>query len=196
MHPRNFVFITLLALCHLQLRGQMLTNALPPATTVRDSEPNMRSKPETHAQLPDDPGQEILPVAQPEPAPPTGVPVRWEADRQTRVGDIWTLTAASSFTTATTFCAPTKSSTTSPPPSWRPTATSRSPADPKMWSSTPPTATCGSTCTPRASTMSTAPWACAEAGAPSSTPPPTLFCSPAGCCSKPARAATASSTAP
>jgi LPS-assembly protein len=42
--------------------------------------------------LPDDPGQEALPVAVPEPAPATGVPVRWEAERQTRVGDTWTLT--------------------------------------------------------------------------------------------------------
>ena len=41
--------------------------------------------------LPDDPGQEILPVAQPEPIPPTGAPVRWEAQRQNRVGDEFTL---------------------------------------------------------------------------------------------------------
>jgi LPS-assembly protein len=44
--------------------------------------------------LPDDPGQEILPVAQPEPAPATGVPVEWEAQEQSRVGDTWTLTGA------------------------------------------------------------------------------------------------------
>ncbi len=31
MRPRNLVFITVLALCHLQLGGQALTNALPPA---------------------------------------------------------------------------------------------------------------------------------------------------------------------
>ena len=31
MRPRNLVFITLMALCHLQLGGQTLTNALPPA---------------------------------------------------------------------------------------------------------------------------------------------------------------------
>jgi len=41
--------------------------------------------------FPDDPGQEILPVAQPEPIPPTGVPVRWEARHQNRVGDVLTL---------------------------------------------------------------------------------------------------------
>jgi LPS-assembly protein len=34
----------------------------------------------------------MLPVAQPEPAPPVGVPVQWEAQRQTRVGNTWTLT--------------------------------------------------------------------------------------------------------
>jgi LPS-assembly protein len=44
--------------------------------------------------LPDDPGQEILPVAQPEPAPASGVPVEWEAQEQSRVGDTWTLTGA------------------------------------------------------------------------------------------------------
>ncbi|MGA2807334.1 MAG: LPS assembly protein LptD [Terracidiphilus sp.] len=44
------------------------------------------------ASLPDDPGQEILPVAQPEPAPAAGLPVDWEAQSQTRVGDTWTLT--------------------------------------------------------------------------------------------------------
>jgi LPS-assembly protein len=42
--------------------------------------------------LPDDPGQEILPVAQPEPEPAGGVPVEFEARKQSRVGDIWTLT--------------------------------------------------------------------------------------------------------
>jgi LPS-assembly protein len=42
--------------------------------------------------LPDDPGQEILPVAQPEAEPAAGVPVAWEAQNQSRVGDTWTLT--------------------------------------------------------------------------------------------------------
>ena len=90
MHPRNFVFITLLALCHLQLGGQVLTNALRPPTygTPGSSSPNPD---DSTAQLPEDPGQEILPVAQPQPAPASGVPVSWEAGRQTRVGDTWTL---------------------------------------------------------------------------------------------------------
>jgi len=42
--------------------------------------------------LPDDPGQEILPEAVPEPAPPTGTPVDWEAQHQQWAGDTVTLT--------------------------------------------------------------------------------------------------------
>jgi LPS-assembly protein len=41
--------------------------------------------------LPDDPGQEMVPIARPEPVPATGMPIEWEAERQTRVGDVWTL---------------------------------------------------------------------------------------------------------
>jgi LPS-assembly protein len=80
MRPRNLVFITLLALCHLQLQGQTLTNALPPAAQVKTD------------QLPNDPGQEMIPLAEPEPAPATGVPVQFEALRQERAGDVLTLT--------------------------------------------------------------------------------------------------------
>jgi LPS-assembly protein len=101
MRPRNFVFITLLALCHLELGGQTLTNALPAASQApaaasapspggQDSALQVQVDPGTP--LPNDPGQEVLPVAQPEPAPPSGVPVQWEAQHQTRVGDVWTLT--------------------------------------------------------------------------------------------------------
>ncbi len=86
MHPRNFVFITVLVLCHLQLRGQVLTNALPPAQTASSAASGT-----SDASLPDDPGQEVLPVAQPEPATQTGFPVHWEAERQSRLGDTWTL---------------------------------------------------------------------------------------------------------
>ena len=93
MRPRNLLFITLLALCHLQLGGQALTNALPAAATapvpVADSSSNAALE-----QLPDDPGQEILPVAQPEPEPATGIPVQFEAQRQTRIGDEFTLDGA------------------------------------------------------------------------------------------------------
>jgi LPS-assembly protein len=74
MRLRSLFFITMLGLCHLQMRGQALTNAAPPTP------------------LPDDPSQEILPVAQPEAAPASGVPVEWEAESQSRAGDTWTLT--------------------------------------------------------------------------------------------------------
>ena len=90
MHPRTFVFITLLALCHLQLGGQVLTNALR-APSYETPVPDVAAKNDPATQLPDDPNEEILPVAQPQPAPSNSVPVRWEAGRQTRVGDTWTL---------------------------------------------------------------------------------------------------------
>ena len=72
MRPRNLVFITLLVLCHLQVSGQTLTNAVPSSS------------------LPDDPDQEILPVAQPEPEPPSGIPVQAAADNQEWKGNVWT----------------------------------------------------------------------------------------------------------
>jgi LPS-assembly protein len=94
MHPRNLVCITLLALCHLQLGGQTLTNALPSAA----QDPSGMAAPASgsgaqlsSASLPDDPSQEMLPIAQPEPEPASGVPVQFEAARQTRVGDVLTL---------------------------------------------------------------------------------------------------------
>jgi LPS-assembly protein len=100
MRPRYLVFITLLALCHLQVGAQALTDALPPAprgAAAGGAQDGNGGNAENSgmavaASLPDDPGQEILPVAQPEPAPATGVPVQWEAQHQTRVGDTWTLT--------------------------------------------------------------------------------------------------------
>jgi LPS-assembly protein len=86
MHPRNLVFITLLALCHLELGAQTFTNALPPTPqTAANAELAAPS-----VALPDDPGQEILPLANPEPVAAAGVPVRLQADRQTWAGNIWT----------------------------------------------------------------------------------------------------------
>jgi LPS-assembly protein len=100
MHPRNLLFITILALCHLQIQGQALTNAAPPAAQeagrtgapAADSAVSGGPGAELSPSLPDDPGQEILPVAQPEAEPAAGVPVAWEAQNQSRVGDTWTLT--------------------------------------------------------------------------------------------------------
>jgi LPS-assembly protein len=88
MQPRNFVFITVITLCHLQLAGQMLTNALPPV----QSPATLASSGQRSAvsQLPDDPGQEAIPIAKPEPVPATGVPVELQADRQTWAEDTWT----------------------------------------------------------------------------------------------------------
>ncbi|MGA2047001.1 MAG: LPS assembly protein LptD [Terracidiphilus sp.] len=101
MHPRNLVFITLLGLCHLQVTGQALTNALPPmqqqtaSSSAGDASNHHASANDANAQapsssLPDDPAQEILPVAQAEPAPVTGIPVQAAADTQMWVGNKWT----------------------------------------------------------------------------------------------------------
>src|SRR5579859_7738199 len=90
MHPRNFVFITLMTLCHLQLAGQMLTNALPPSQNSAAIPSAAQSS--SVSQLPDDPGQEAIPVAKPEPIPPEGVPLRWEAGLQTWEKDTDTAT--------------------------------------------------------------------------------------------------------
>jgi LPS-assembly protein len=95
MRPRHFVLLALLAVCHLNLGGQTLASAVPPAQqspagAAVPAADNPRTD-NSDAPLPDDPGQEILPVAQPEPAPASGVPVQFEAQRQTRVGDLLTL---------------------------------------------------------------------------------------------------------
>jgi LPS-assembly protein len=82
------VCITLAALCHPQLRAQALINvAPPPAQDAAGAQQNSDS-------LPEDPGQEILPLAEPEPEPATGVPIRFEADEQSwsEVNRTWTLT--------------------------------------------------------------------------------------------------------
>ncbi len=80
MHPRTLVFITLLALCHLQLRAQALTNALPRSAEVAAGSAQIAETPSSA--LPDDPGQELLPVATPEPLPPSGAPVELHALQQ------------------------------------------------------------------------------------------------------------------
>jgi len=100
MSARSLVFITMLALCHLQVGGQTLTNTAPPAAQdagkagvpATNGAGAGDSEAQSPASLPDDPGQEILPIAQPESAPVAGVPLGWEAQSETRVGDTWTLT--------------------------------------------------------------------------------------------------------
>ena len=95
MHPRNFVFITLMTLCHLQLAGQMLTNALPPSQQATDRQQTAQQP--SDSSLPDDPGQEAIPAATPEPIPPTGFPVSWNADRQTWADKVVTLDGVDNF---------------------------------------------------------------------------------------------------
>jgi len=107
MHPRNLVFITLLALCHLQLRGQALPTGLPPdhhQQAIAGQAASPPSEPSSSVAqpaqipssslppdpLPDDPDQQLIPEAKQEPSHPGGVPVLARADSQTWEGNIWT----------------------------------------------------------------------------------------------------------
>jgi LPS-assembly protein len=94
MCPRNLVFITLLAVCHLRLGAQateVLTNAPLPPQSETSSAPQTANISASNA-LPDDPSQELVPLAQPEPTPEAGMPVEWTAKRQEWAGDTLTLT--------------------------------------------------------------------------------------------------------
>ena len=93
MRARNSVFITMLVLCHGFATAQALTNGLPAAQSGTQSE---RLQTPSDA-LPDDPGQEALPVAQPEAAPAGGVPITYKADRQLWQGNIVTLEGVEDF---------------------------------------------------------------------------------------------------
>lgn len=95
MRARNFVFITIAVLCHSLVRAQVLTNSLPGSQSETRSQTAPLASPSVS--LPDDPEQEALPVAQPEPIPPTGVPVQWKADRETWVGHTATLYGVEDF---------------------------------------------------------------------------------------------------
>ncbi len=97
MLPRNFWFITLLALCHPLLRGQALTNALPPSQPVAARTQSQADSSFSAGSLPDDPDQEMMPVARPEPNPPGGTPVSWQADRQIWVNKTATLYNVTEF---------------------------------------------------------------------------------------------------
>jgi LPS-assembly protein len=88
MPPRSLFIITLWAGTGLAVLGQGLPDGLPPAqaptgVTFQTTEPSS---------LPDDPGQELEPVAQPAPAPAAPEPVEWEADHQAWAGNVATLT--------------------------------------------------------------------------------------------------------
>jgi LPS-assembly protein len=86
----------MMGLCHWLARAQVLTNPLPPppGETQVQSQQNASSP---NANLPDDPGEEALPIAQPEPIPPSGIPVRWKADRETWAGRTATLYGVEDF---------------------------------------------------------------------------------------------------
>jgi LPS-assembly protein len=68
--------------------AQALTNALPPAQSETSSANVSGSS--ANASLPDDPGQEAIPVAQPEPTPVKGVPFTLAADHQRWANNIGT----------------------------------------------------------------------------------------------------------
>ena len=89
MRPRTFVIITLLAAYGLSARSQRLSNGLTPAQTAAPAQQTGAG--DAQPQLPDDPGQEMIPIAQPQPEPSTGRPIEWKAQSQSRVGDVWTL---------------------------------------------------------------------------------------------------------
>ncbi len=95
MRARTFVFITMMVLCHGKVRGQVLTNALPPsdASTTAQAPAGIAAQ----NPLPNDPAQEAMPVAQAEPIPPSGIPVTIKADRQTWDGHTATLYGVEQF---------------------------------------------------------------------------------------------------
>ncbi len=92
--PHYFWCITLFALCHAQIRAQLVTNALPArlVTTINSNATpsDVGSTPSASA-LPDDPSLQLLPSARPVPAAQKSDTIRWQAREQTREGDTWTL---------------------------------------------------------------------------------------------------------
>jgi LPS-assembly protein len=91
MRSRFLLFITLLGGLRLALNAQVLTNSVPsPQGETQGS--RQASATADSATLPDDPGQETVPLAVPEPTPATGTPLDWEAGRQQWAGDTLTLT--------------------------------------------------------------------------------------------------------
>ena len=92
MCPRTFLFITAVVLCHTLAMGQTLTNALPPAQSGTKTQAAADS-----TELPDDPGQEAMPIAQPVPLEARGLPVSYYASRQTWAGKVGTLYSVSDF---------------------------------------------------------------------------------------------------
>jgi LPS-assembly protein len=103
MLSRYLLSIMLLLLCHPQMQGQLLTKALPSQSPQQasmlgdqpkqgESHDSSRDVKPDAASIPDDPGQQVLPIAKPEPLAKTGFPVRVEALSQSFAGDVYTLT--------------------------------------------------------------------------------------------------------
>src|ERR1700722_18245421 len=94
MRLRNLVCTTLLAVCPLRLGAQtapLLTNVVPASQSETSSATGSSTAPVSDP-LPDDPSQELVPIAEPEPVPTTGTPVEWQAKHQEWQGDTLTLT--------------------------------------------------------------------------------------------------------
>ncbi|MGA2572189.1 MAG: LPS assembly protein LptD [Terracidiphilus sp.] len=68
----------------------MLTNAAPSPQSGTNGAPETAAGPSADA-LPNDPGQELVPIAEPEPQPASGTPLTWEAKHQHWAGDTLTL---------------------------------------------------------------------------------------------------------
>jgi LPS-assembly protein len=88
MRARTFLCITLLVLCHPQLWSQAVSTQLPPASpaVLTAAAQGSNSAPRGTENFPDDPSlQSPLPEAHVVPPPPTGVPVKIEADTQSYV---------------------------------------------------------------------------------------------------------------
>ena len=85
MRARTFLFTTLLVLCHLQLWSQAVTRQFPPVTPAELSSVQA-SGPAQNSDAPDEPAPaDSIPVAHVVPTPPTGVPVKIEAETQSYV---------------------------------------------------------------------------------------------------------------
>ena len=90
-----FWCITLIALCHAQIRAQLVTNALPaadsPASALNSADSASNAVSASSTALPDDPSLQILPTARPLPQADHGTTIRWQAGEQVRDGALWTL---------------------------------------------------------------------------------------------------------
>jgi LPS-assembly protein len=99
MRARTFLFTMLLVLCHPQLWSQAVTKQFPPAVPAGSASAQAAGI-ARDSSIPDEPGvpvdsgaQDSIPVAHVVPPPPTGVPVKIEADTQSYVkeADLYTL---------------------------------------------------------------------------------------------------------